>query len=238
MSAVQAQADVAKTAVQVYAGQTDAYAASLTGYKAQFEAYSTRVRGVSAQNQIEQAKTQISVADIQAAGASVQNLVAGLEVRAEQLKLQARKIAAQNEDKRLVNAVETVKAQIDADKAKVAVAEWQANAQLGTAVNEAITDNAQSAVRYYENASNSAYRAAEAAFRAVTSATQAAAIAQEAAGKTGASVAQGAYSAVHISASLQGAGRISAAEDRSDRVQHYFSDMLNYSDERVQVLSA
>lgn len=238
MQAVAAEAELARTSITVYSGKTDAYVASLSAYKAQYEAYSASIKGVSAKNQIEQAKTQISVADMAAAGAKVMSVISEIELEAENLRLSANKQAASFENTKLKNTVETIRAQIQGDIGKRDILQWASNAQLTDAKNEAIVDNAQAAVRYYTQASDSAYRAAEQAFRAVAASTQAAMVAQEAAGKTAASVAQGAYSAVHVSASLQGSGRISAQEERSDRAQNSFTDMLNYSEERIQTLSA
>lgn len=238
MQAVAAEAEVARTNLLTYSGEVESYAAGLTGYKARFEAYAAGVRSVAAQNQVEQARTQISVAQLQAAGAGITNVVSAMELQAERLKLQAINQSAQYEDKRLRNQIESINAQIDADIGKRDMLEWAANSRLTDATNDAIADNARSAARYYENASNSTYRAAEQAFRAVSSATGAAAVAQEAAGRAAASVAQGAYSAVHVSASLSGSGSVSAREERNDRASMSFTDMWNYNEQRTQSIDA
>lgn len=238
MQAVATQADVARAQLSIYGGKTDAYVASLAGYRAQFEAYAAQTRGVAAQNAIEQARTQISVAEISAVGAQAANTVAQLQLDSENLKLQAVKLGATYEETKLKNTIETLKAQIAGDVGRARIQEWAAQIQRTDAENEAVIDNAQAAVRYYTSASDSAQRAADQALRAVTSATQAAAVAQETAGKAAASLAQGAYSAIHVSASLQGGGRISANEERSDRIAYSFSDMLTYTESRDRTLSA
>lgn len=238
MQAVQAEADIARTSIQAYGATTESYVAKLTAFKAKFEAYAAGVRAVTAQNALEQAKTQISVAELQAAGAGIVNSVAAIELDSERLKLQAQKQAAGYEQVKLQNTIESIKAQIEADVGRRDLAVWAANAQRAGTANEAISDNSQAAARYYDSASNSVFRASEQAFRAVSAAVNAAATAQEAAGKTAASVAQGAYSALHVSASLSGSGRITAQEDRSDRAELRFSDMLNYSEQRTQTISA
>jgi hypothetical protein len=238
VDAVQTRADLARAAIQIYNGKVAAYETSVDSFKSQFKAYAVSVQGTEVRNRLEQSRVQVGMAAMQAAGANSAKASMAMEVQAEQLKLEAIKEGSQYENKRFTNIVEALRAQIYGDVGRQQIAEWSANTQLTTVKNDAIADNAQAAARYYENVSNSAYRAADQAFRAVVSSTQAAAVAQEAAGRSAASVAQGAYSAVHVSASISGAGRISASEDRSDRASISFSDMLNYSEERIQTLSA
>lgn len=232
------KADVARTKVASYKGSVEGYLGQLAAYGSQFDIYTVQTQSVGARNQVEAAKAQISAANMQAAGANNLELAAQLEIDAEKLKLQARQTAAQFEQTKLSNAVEAIRSSIDADLAKLNILQWVSDAKREDSINEAIIDNAQNAVRYYTTASDSSYRAAEQAFRAIVSSTQAAATAQEAAGRAAASLAQGAYSAVHVSASLSGSGSVSGSEERSDRSQFYFSDMLNYSENRDQTLSA
>lgn len=232
------KADVARTKVAGYKGSVEGYLGQLTAYGSQFDIYTAQTQAVAAQNRVEAARAQISAANMQAAGANSLGLTAQLEIDAERLKLDARQTAAQFEQTKLSNAIESIRSSIDADLAKLDILQWVSDVKREDSINEAITDDAQNAVRYYTTASDASYRAAEQAFRAIVSSTQAAATAQEAAGRAAASLAQGAYSAVHVSASLSGSGNVSGSEERSDRSQFYFSDMLNYSENREQTLSA
>lgn len=232
------KADVARTKIAGYKGSVEGYLGQLASYGSQFDIYAAQTQAVGAQNRVEAAKAQISAANMQAAGANSLGLTAQLEIDAEKLKLVARQTAAQFEQTKLSNAIESIRSSIDADKAKLDILQWVSDVKREDSINEAITDDAQNAVRYYTTASDASYRAAEQAFRAIVSSTQAAATAQEAAGRAAASLAQGAYSAVHVSASLSGSGNVSGSEERSDRSSFYFSDMLNYSESREQTLSA
>lgn len=232
------KADVARTKIASYKGSVEGYLGQLTAYGSQFDIYTAQTQVVGARNRVEAARAQISAATMQAAGANSMGLTAQLEIDAEKLKLAARQTAAQFEQTKLSNAIESIRSSIDADKAKLDILQWVSDVKREDSINEAITDDAQNAVRYYTTASDASYRAAEQAFRAIVASTQAAATAQEAAGRAAASLAQGAYSAVHVSASLSGSGNVSGSEERSDRSQFYFSDMLNYSENREQTLSA
>lgn len=237
-SAVTAQAELARTNVQVYSGKVDAYVADLSAYKAQFQAYAAKIQATSAKNQLETTKTAISMTDMQVAGQKINEEMTKVELDAERLKLQAQQLSSSFEPERLNNTLESLKAQIQADDAKRLIADWTANVQIQDARNDAIADNAQAAARYYSQASDSAYRAAEQSMRAVMSSSQAAMVAQEAAGRTAAAVAQGAYSAVHVSARLHGSGSVSSQQEANARIQVDFSDMMTYEEKRIQSLSA
>lgn len=230
MEAFATQAEVARVQLAVFKGKVDAYVASLASYKAQFEAFEARARSAAAENQVEEAKTKVSMADMQAAGASGSAKEIGMQIDAERLKLQARQEAASFENQKLKNTIEAVKAQIEGDIGRQKAIEWGANAQIKNVENDAIGAEAQAAARYYNSASDSAYRASEQAFRAVLSSTQAANVAQEAASRSAASVAQGAYSAIHVNAGLQGSGRVTADENYDAKNNRSISDWLNYSE--------
>jgi hypothetical protein len=238
MQAVEVEADVAKTAVMTYAGKVDAYVASLTGIKAQYEVYEAGLKGTMAMNEAETTKIQLSMSDIQAVGASYANSIAKIELDTEQLKAAAMQKSAQAEAISLTNIIEGLKAQIEGDKQRLDVAKISMAALKAGSKNEAIVDNAQAAARYYGQVSDSIYRSHEQIMRAVMTSTQASAMAMEAAGKTAASLAQGAYSAMHVSASIQGGGRISGTEERQDRIMASYSDMLNSRESVEKILSA
>lgn len=237
MEAFATQAEVARVNLSVFAGKVDAYVASLAGYKAQFEAYEARTRGTIAENQIEEAKIKVSMANMQAAGADSASKELAIQIDAEKLKLEARQEAASYENQKLKNSIEAIKAQIEGDIGRQKAVEWGANIQIKNVENDAIATEAQAAARYYNAASDSAYRASEQAFRALLSATQAAAIAQESSSRSAASVAQGAYSAMHINAGLQGSGRVTADESTDAKDNRTISDWLNYSESRQLILS-
>ena len=238
MEAFATQAEVARTTLDVYKGTVDAYTAGLTQYKAQFQTFVAQTRSVVAQNQLEEAKTKISIADMQAAGADAQSKIIEMEMDSLALKLEARQKGAETENVKLKNAIESLKAQIDGDIGRKKAIEWGANVQLTDVQNDAIAAEGQAAARYYNAASDSSYRASEQAFRAMMASAQAANIAQEGAGRSAASVAQGAYSAVHVSANLQGSGRVTGDEDRRATQNSQISDWLDYDESRQQILSA
>ena len=238
MEAFATQADVARVKLSVYKSTVDAYIGSLSGYKAQFAEYEARTKGSIAENRVQEAKTLVSMADMAAAGANSARAGVAMEVESAALRLQARSQGALFDNQKLQNSLETIKAQIAADTAKQSIAEWSANIQLTNVENDAIAAEAQAAARYYEAASNSAYRASEQAMRSMISATQAANIAQEAGSRAAASISQGAYSAVHVNATLTGSGRISGEESQDARQASVISDYLDYSEVYQQILSA
>lgn len=238
MEGFAAAADAARTEVAVYKGRVDSFIAALTGYRAEFQNYSAQMRGVIAENQLQEAKTQISMADMQAAGASAQAKNAEMEIEAAGYKLEARRTGAEAENAKLKNALEAINAQIQGDRGRIQTMVWGANLQRTEAQNDAISSENQAAARYYNAASDSAYRASEQAYRAMMALAQASTIAQEAAGRTAASVAQGAYSAVHVSASLQGAGRLSGEEDERTSNNNVINDWLDDEESRQQIISA
>lgn len=238
MEAFATQAEVARVKLGVYGGQVDAYVGSLAAYKSQFNIYEARVRGVAAENQLQESKTKVSMAEMQAIGADSTAKEIKLQVEAEKLKLETRKEAASFENLKLKNAIETVKAQIAGDIGRQGLMEYAANLQAGGIQNDAIAVEAQAAARYYNSASDAAYRASEQAFRAMMSAVQASNIAQDSASRSAASVAQGAYSAIHVNAGLQGSGRVTADESNDAKDNRSISDWLNYSESREQYLSA
>lgn len=237
MEAFATQAEVARTKLAVFKGTVDAYNAELTGYKAQYQAFAAQTRGVSAQNQIEQAKVSISTAEMQAAGADAQAASLVMEIESEQLKLQARQQAASFENFKLNNTFEAISAQIQGNIGRKNAIEWGSNVQINDVVNDAIAQEGQAAARYFTAASDSAYRASEQAFRAMITSTQAAAIAQEGAGRAAASLAQGAYSAVHANANLQGSGRVVGDEEERATSNLTISDFLDYEDSIQKIAS-
>lgn len=238
MEAFATEAEVARVKLGVYKGQVDAYIGSLSAYKAKFDVYEARVRGTSAANQLEEIKTKVAMAEMQAVGADNAAKEIKIQIEAEKLKLNTRKEAASYETKKLTNIIETVKAQIAGDIGKQKILQWGANVQLEDVQNDAIATEAQAAAKYYNTASDSAYRASEQAFRAMLSAAQAANIAQDAASRSAASVAQGAYSAVHVNAGLQGSGRVSGEESSDVKQNQSVSDTLSYSESKQLTLSA
>ena len=238
MEAFATQADVARVKLNVYKGTVDAYVGSLAGYRAKFSEYEARVKGTAAENRVQEARTQVSIAEMAAAGANTMRAGVAMEVESAALKLQARSQGAEFDNQKLKNSLETIKAQIAADTAKQSIAEWSANIQLTNVENDAIGAEAQAAARYYQVASDSAYRASEQAMRSMLSASQAANIAQEAGSRAAASIAQGAYSAVHVNATLTGSGRISGDESQDARQSSVISDYLDYSEDYQQILSA
>lgn len=237
MEAFATEAEVARVKLGVYKGEVDAYIGSLSAYKAKFEVYEARVRGTSAANQLEEIKTKVAMAEMQAAGADNTAKEIKIQIEAEKLKLNTRKEAASYETKKLTNIIETVKAQIAGDVGKQRILQWGANVQLEDVQNDAVATEAQAAAKYYNAASDSAYRASEQAFRAMLSAVQAANIAQDAASRSAASVAQGAYSAVHVNAGLQGNGRVSGDESSDVKQNQSVSDFLSYSESKQLTLS-
>lgn len=238
MQAVQVEAEVARTAVSTYSGKVDAYIASLTGVKAQYDVFEAGLKGIAAQNEAEKTKIQLSIADIEATGAGFTNAMAKIELDTEQLKAKAMEKSAQAETISLKNIIASIEAQIKGDSKKLSLYEKSAEAMISGVKNEAVVDNAQAAAKYYGQVSESIYRANEQIMRAVISSTQASAVAMEAAGKTAASLAQGAFSAMHVSASLQGGGRITGSEERQDRLMSSYSDMINSRESVEQILSA
>lgn len=238
MEAFATQAEVARVKLNVYKGTVDAYIGSLAGHRAQFAQYEARVKGTIAENRVQEAKTQVSVAQIEAASANSVQASVAMEVESAALQLQSRAQGALYDNQKLLNSLETIKAQIASDTAKQSIAEWSANIQLTNVQNDAIAAEAQSAARYYQVASDSAYRASEQAMRAMLSASQAANIAQESGSRAAASIAQGAYSAMHVNASLTGSGRISGDESQDARHSSVISDYLDYSEDYQQILSA
>lgn len=238
IEAFAAQSDVARSQLGVFKGSVDAYIASLAGYRAQFDVYEAQARSVAAQNQLEESKLTTQAATMQAAGADSLQASLAIETEAEKLKLEARLQSAVFDNQKLVNAVETIKAQIAADEGRQQIAAWSANQQIGNVENDAISTEARAAAQYYSNASDSAYRASEQAFRAILASAQASTIAQESAGRTAASLAQGAYSAISVGASMTGSGSISADESQDARRASQINDYLNYSEDYQQILSA
>lgn len=238
MQSVALESEVARAKLGIYASETDAYAARVMSYKTTFAAYSAKTRGTIATNQLESTKTQASAAQITADAAQVQNAVITMETDAAKLKALAMKNGAVHESVKMKNTIEGLKVGIKASIAKQKVFDWSVKQQITGVKNEAIVENARMAQQYYSAASESAYRASEQTLRAILASTQAAAMAQEAASKTAASVAQGAYSAVHVSAALSGSGRISGDEDDSIRSSLYISDMINYTESREATLSS
>ena len=231
-------ADVTRTNLATFGGKVDAYIARLSAHKAKFDRYSAEARGTVAKNQSEATKAQISSANISAATAGMQASAARMEAQAESLKAQAANKGATSSNANLTNSIEAVMAQIDADIGRNKIMEWSAQQQITRVKADGIIDNARMAQQYYAAASEGAYRASEQALRAVLASTQASAMAQEAASKTAASVAQGAYSAVHVSASLTGSGRVSGDEDSTARDSIFFSDMLNSNESAETILNA
>ena len=238
IEAFSAQAEIARFKLGIYKGKVDAYNGELSAYQAQFQVYDSKAKSVAAINESAQVKTQVSVAKMAAAGAKNAAAALSIELDAERLKLQARQLGATYENARLRNTLETVNAQIGSDLGKNKIIEWAAKLPPISVYNESIADMAQSAARYYNQSSDSAYRAAEQGFRALTVATEASLIAQESAAKAAASLAQGAYSALSVSAGLSGAGHVSGSEERSDRLSQSFSDTLYSSEERITTLGA
>lgn len=238
IEAFAARSDVARSQLGVFKGSVDAYIASLAGYRAQFDVYEAQARSVAAKNQLEEAKLTTQAATMQAAGAESMQAVLEIETEAEQLKLEARQQSAAFDNQKLINAVESIKAQIAADQGRQQIAAWAANQQISNVENDAISTEARAAAQYYSNASDSAYRASEQAFRAILASAQASAIAQESAGRTAASLAQGAYSAISVGASMTGSGSISADESQDARRASQINDYLNYSEDYQQILSA
>jgi hypothetical protein len=229
MQAFAAQADVAQAALRQYKGVVAGYSASLAGYKAEFQAFTASVRAVSSLNQVEEAKTKISMADMQAAGSEADSAAIKMQVESEQLKLQARQRGAEYENQALRNSIEAINAQIQANIGRQSSVVWSSNIQVKDAQNEAIAAENQAAARYFALASDSSFRASEQAFRAMSAAVESSKIAQNAAGQSAASVAVGAYSAVHVNANMQGSGHITAGETEHAGVTLAISDHLNYS---------
>lgn len=238
VDAITVAAEAARVQIQVYKAETEAYVAKLGASKVEFEAYATEAKGLAAQNAAQQVQTQLSVAEIERVGAQASVAAATTEINAENLKLAANKIASSYQASHTRNLVEATNAQVQGDIGRFTAMRYAAGMQLKEIPNEAAGAFAQTAARYYGAASDAAYRASEQALRAVTSATQAAAVAQEAAGKTAAAVAQGAYSALHVSAGLHGTGRVDGSETNYGRFSQHYSDMLTYTEAKEQILSA
>ena len=232
------QAEVARTGLDIYKGTVAGYIASLSSFKAQFEAFEAKARGIAAGNALEEAQSRVGIANAQAAGANSSAASLEMEIEAEKLKLEARRLGSTFDNQKLKNSLEAVNAGIQKDQALLSISEWAANRAIPTIQNEAVQDEARSAAKYFEQASNSTFRASEQAFRAIAASAQAAAVAQEAAGRSAASLANGAYSALSVSAGLSGAGRISGSEGEVARENRSIGDFLNYTDTVQQVLSA
>jgi hypothetical protein len=238
IEAIVAGAEVAKTAVAVYKGQTDAYAATVAAYKAHFDEYAAKTKAVAAQNQAAQSAAELSLAEASKVATEAMVISTNLEVAGEQLKAQASKFASSYESPKLTNTIEATKAQIAANSARIGAARYSTDKEVATIPNEAASNYAQQAKTYFAAASDAAYRASEQTLKAITSATQAAAIAQEAAGKSSAALSQGAYSALHVSAGLQGSGRVTGNESHTARIQQHVGDMLNYTESKNTIITA
>lgn len=237
MEGFAAQCESLRAKIDVYRASTEAYAAQVAGYKARFSAYAARTRVVSAENTNKKLATQISMTEIEAAGAGNRKVIAELQATGAKYRIEAARKSAVSETSRLANAIEDLKVQIAANTARDRILEWEANIKTKNTANTALGQAAQAAARYYEAASNAAFRASDQAFKAVVSSTEASSMAQQSAGKTAASIAQGAYSALHVSAGLQASGRANANEDTSGRASYFISDTISYSDAKNTTIS-
>jgi len=238
IEAIAAKAEVTKTGLLVYRGQTDAYSATVAAYKAHFDAYAAQTKSTAAQNQAQQSASEVSLAGAQQVAAQAQLISTNIEVASEQLKAQAAKISSSYENAKLHNSVEANKAQIASSIGRIQSLIYTADKQVNEVQNEAASAFAQAAARYYNQASDAAYRASEQTLKAITAATQAAAIAQEAAGRTSSAMSQGALSAVHVSAGLQGSGRATGGEQQYANMDQHISDNLNYTESKSETTSA
>ena len=238
IDAMLTKADVAKSSLGIYAAQVDAYVASLTAYKSQYEQYNAAVRATSAKNALTASKTKLSASGMAAAGAKAILGIAKTELDVEKLKAQIINESSNNESLKLSNLIEQVKAQVDTQKGRAAISKWVAEATAKSIPYDAYALNASSAARFYETASNAAYRASEQSLKAVLAATEASAIAQEAAARSGASVAQGAYSATHYSMSLSASGRESAEKSASVRDSFTIGHTYQLTDEQIEGLTS
>ncbi|MGB1650241.1 MAG: hypothetical protein ACPHEP_04385 [Acidimicrobiales bacterium] len=232
------QAEVARTQLDIYRGTVAGYIGSLSSYRTQFEAFEARARGVAAENSLQEAQSRIGMANMQAAGANAGAASLEMEIEAEKLKLEARRLGSTFDNQKLQNTLEQINADIQRDQGRLEIGEWGANRSVARVQNDAVSDEARAAARYFEQASNSSFRASEQAFRAILASAQASAIAQESAGRSAASIANGAYSALSVSAGLSGAGRISGSESEDARDSRVIGDFLNYTESREQIVSA
>ena len=237
MDAALTKADVAKSSLSIYAAQVDAYVASLSAYKAQYEQYNASVRATSAKNALTASKTKLSAVGMASAGAQATLAIAKTELDVEKLKAQIINASSGNEKLKLFNLIEQMRAQVDTQKGRAAISKWAAETNAKSIPYDAYALNVQAAARFYETASNAAYRASEQSLKAVLAATEAAAIAQESAARSGASVAQGAYSATHYSMSLNASGRESAEKSASVRESSTVGHTYQLTDELVSGLA-
>ena len=227
MQGVEAQASLIQSQMSAYGASIESHQASVTAYKAQFENYAAQTRGISAINASKEAYLRAQDASASALGAQAQIASSQIEMQADQLKSEAAIHTAEYSAVGWVNAAEALRAtaQGGADRVKAMV--WGSQMQANEVQLEGIARNAEQVVKYYTASAEAAHRVADLTLRSITAATTASATAQQSAGHAAAAVAQGAYSAVHISAHLKGGGSVSGEWSNTDSEEIKFSDMMN-----------
>lgn len=236
--AFRANADIAKTQLSKFNADVEAYSADLSSVRAEYDKYIARARTTQSFNQLKQTESNLNIADMRAAGAQASFAADRIQTDATQLRLQADQLSASLSSKRLRNTLEALKTDIAESKARIDIRTKSTQFALSAAQNQAISDQARLASKYFTQASDASFRASEQAFRAVIGSSQAANIAQDSSSRAAAALAQGAYSAISVSASIQSSGRVSAGESMNTSNNRQINDTMNYTESRQQILSA
>lgn len=221
----QMNADLAKATASSYGAEVEAYRALLSGYKAEFDKYEGESRRVAAVNAAKVAAMRAQGVGNELLAAEASMSVARIESQAATLRATAVQNAADYEAIGVGNSLAALQASISEAQYSAEAKTWAAERTATAATARAHGDYASALSRYFSQASDAAYRAAEATLRAETTAASAVVNALESAGRAAASTVQGAYSAVRVGASVGSQGSVSGQEQGriSDDTSYTFS---------------
>ena len=217
MQGVQALSDLNKNRVERYRAETQAYAERMGAEKTRFDAYKTEIEGEAAKTGLLEASSRAYAATVQAFEGKANIRVNLIRARVEAMNSSTQRYVAklQAERERVNSDTEIVKARLQLflgkiEKWKVALGDRQSERTLKLQQVESRLRNNIAAFEIYSKQYDSGLTRMiqEMTVRVEALKTVASATSQ---------IAAGAFSAMHVSASMEGGARVSDSYSREDR---------------------
>lgn len=226
VQAVKARSDVERAKIDLYRGDIDAYAARLNARKVEFEAFGEIVRAEAAKAGIVEANARAFAATVEAISSNNNVKIAAVRARADVILAAVQKFQAllQAERERIASQATAITARAQAFSADVG--RYSAQLQRGTEEARLRVTLAEARLRnnlaFYEIR----VREFDQLQSRLVEKTRVQVGAISAAGGMASNLAAGAFSAMHVQASLSGNGSASTSSSysRSDNYNHDVED--------------
>lgn len=232
MDAFKAQSEATRGAFGLYQAEVDKYAADLVDYRSTFDAYDAGLGAVTAQNRKLAAMVNAKTAEMSITEAVAEKAIARMETQSERIQLKANAEQSGFEESKYENYSQNRRTQVAGEIKSQQVESWgttvHSNRVPTDIYNKGLVANIQQVARYYETMSNLAFRTATLNADTQNAYNRPLIDAQTSASRTGASLAQGAYSAISLRASINGVRAVSGGYSESATQNKSIADFLNY----------